>query len=284
MPLEEPTSESDATATSEQIAADKGGNGGNGLPTAVTSPEPPKPPAANNPTSDNPQKWYQDRKYMLELVAFLVLCAYTVFTFLQWRQIHRANELTQAVLEDNRDSFGKTIDKMQGQIDAINTGNALSKDALLTTQRAFLYVSKFNISPVGSVYKVSFVWSNGGTTPTRFMREATHIRLFKGEMPDDFKLRNTAENGTQMFVGPKADSAGKAIVLPAEDLGAVATHRGHLYIWGWAQYFDAFPDTKQHLTQFCTEVTDVVYSTSNTNIVTTTCQRGNCTDDECETH
>ncbi len=192
------------------------------------------------------------------------------------------NKLTKSALDGSDLTLSRTLNKMQGQIDAINTGNALSKYALMQTQRAFLYVAKFNISAIGDVYKINFVWSNGGTTPTRFMREATHARLFKGEMPERFILHNSAERGTQMFVGPKSDSWGEAETCPAGDLAAVATHHGHLYIWGWATYFDVFQKTGTHITQFCTEVTDVTYLPGGTNIVTTACKRGNCTDDECK--
>jgi hypothetical protein len=215
---------------------------------------------------------------ILAFIGVIAVCVYIG----QLNEMKHTNQLTQKSLDGNELTLSRTLAKMQGQIDAINAGNSLSKDAVLATQRAFLYVGKFNISTVGDVYKVNFVWSNGGTTPTRFMRETTHIQLFKREMPKQFALYNSAERGTQMFVGPKGDSWGKSESFPATDLAAVAAHQGHFYIWGWAKYFDIFPKTNLHITQFCTEVTNVIYSQGTVNFVTTACKRGNCTDDECK--
>jgi len=219
---------------------------------------------------------------VLALILIVVgICAAFIYDG-QLAQMRHTNELTKKALDGSDRALEQTKIKMQGQIDAVNDGNTLAKNALLSTQRAFLYVGKFNISRVGNLYKVNFVWSNGGTTPTRLMREAVHVRLFKDDMPDNFILYDPAEKGTELVVGPKADSNGRAEVLSAADLESAAAYQGHLYIWGWARYYDVFDRTPQHLTEFCTEVTDVVYSPGNINFVTSSCERGNCTDDECK--
>jgi hypothetical protein len=65
--------------------------------------------------------------------------------------------------------------------------------------------------------------------------------------------------------------------------------RKFLYLWGWARYYDVFPNTEQHVTRFAWAVT-VTGDPFNYEPGTTTdtlgfgniyLARGNCADDEC---
>ena len=48
----------------------------------------------------------------------------------------------------------------------------------------------------------------------------------------------------------------EAAISP-QDILDVQAGRKHLYLWGWAKYFDVFPGTREHITRFCWIVTPI---------------------------
>ncbi len=71
--------------------------------------------AADQP-SKQPDKWWQDRKYVLELLGFIVLFAYTTFAGFQWLHIRWANKMTREALNGSNSSLQQTLDHMTWQI------------------------------------------------------------------------------------------------------------------------------------------------------------------------
>jgi hypothetical protein len=81
-------------------------------------PDPPESPRTTPPSPDHSGHWYKDRKFVLEVLGFLVLFAYTWFACLQWLQIRWSNRLTREALNDNSFTLQETLKKLQGQIEA----------------------------------------------------------------------------------------------------------------------------------------------------------------------
>lgn len=86
------------------------------LPSIVKSLQSPPSPSANPPPDEKPSKWRENTKLGLEIFGLAVLCAYTVFSCLQWLQIRWTNRLTREALDGSGSALTQTLDKMQGQI------------------------------------------------------------------------------------------------------------------------------------------------------------------------
>ncbi|MGO8761500.1 MAG: hypothetical protein ACLQUS_05885 [Desulfobaccales bacterium] len=152
----------------------------------------------------------------------------------------------------------------------------LSEKQMVISQRAFVFVKgihphTFNLpkwkiisSEWASIMpkKVIIIpeWQNIGNTPTKNMR--THdnwmffpLQYFPTGMPSDF---NFPDLGTAVdipvLIGPKATIFGSDLVISDQYIDAIIAGRGHLYIWGWAEYNDIFENTPRHRTEFCNKV------------------------------
>lgn len=171
--------------------------------------------------------------------------------------------------------------------------NGISRDALISVQRPFVFIGEFDATrladsggkPDGRM-RIAFHWENGGSTPTKNMLAHVSIKRFQDVLPSDFDFPDYPENSKpfKMFVGPHATIRHPPVAISAEDMVAVQKHTGHVYWWGWARYYDTFSNV-EHITRFCSELTDVVgdlFQQGNVNIQTANCERGNCWDDECK--
>jgi hypothetical protein len=222
------------------------------------------------------KNWWDKSKPFVEIVGLVLLAIYTAYTI----KMYRANK--------------QAADAATTAAQAAKDANKITKNSLLYVQRAFIFVTTFDVTRLtdpstnklnGSM-RFAFSWENGGTTPTRDM--ITHIseRWFAKPLPENFGFPDYPENSTpfKMFVGPKATNRSSPIFVPAHDISAIRNHSGHLYFWGWARYRDVFTDTPEHVTRFCTEITDVIGALDgpSVNLQTANCNRGNCYDDECK--
>lgn len=119
----------------ESETANQGGGSGPQLPPAIIPHDSPPPPASTEAPDKEPSKWRENTKLGLEIAGVVILICYTVFTYLQWHQIRRTNDLTQTALDGSKDSLGQTLLKMQGQTDATNRlyGEAQKQTAQATT-------------------------------------------------------------------------------------------------------------------------------------------------------
>lgn len=115
MSLEQDT-ENNSTHTSDDISTEQSNNGGIGLPPVIPSSNPPQPPDTPSQPTNNAQRWWQDRKWILELAAFSVLFVYTIFSGLQWWHYRWANTMTREALNGNNSSIQQTLDRMTWQI------------------------------------------------------------------------------------------------------------------------------------------------------------------------
>jgi hypothetical protein len=135
-------------------------------------------------------------------------------------------------------------------------------NAAMAGQRAYLsdtaYWAFDDANPPNANFGVS--WANVGNMPTKKMRNYIDYKLLKGELPSDFKFPDDAApivSGTlllpkqQPILGPRIPKDGH---IRNSDLLAIQREEISLYIFGWAKYFDGFPNTPERVTKFCYQV------------------------------
>jgi hypothetical protein len=105
----------------------------------------------------------------------------------------------------------------------------------------------------------------------------------------------TTEIGTAL-IPPKSNTGGGIAprfpdpAITPQDIIEVQAGRKFLYLSGWARYLDVFPDTPEHVTKFCWQITPLgnplTFNPAVTpqtltfpNVLHT---EGNCADDECD--
>ena len=112
-------------------------------------------------------------------------------------------------------------------------------------QRAFVYTSSLDWAPVGDSVRISPIWANSGTTPTRRLRIATNWKASHGELPADFDI-NYVRAPESLFLGPNSNAEFGTLLIPMRDIQAAIEERLHLYVWGRATYEDMFEDSQPH--------------------------------------
>ena len=139
---------------------------------------------------------------------------------------------------------------------------------IAAAQRAFVYASALDWSASDAGLKVSPVWVNSGTTPTRRLRISTNWKASHGELPPDFEI-NYTRPPENVFLGPTGKAEIGTLVIPMRDVQAALEERLHLYVWGRATYDDMFEGTAPHFFEFCHRV-EVAGSTPGNIAVTFT--------------
>ena len=133
----------------------------------------------------------------------------------------------------------------------------LTKDALTTTERAFVFLENFNpdIKVRNEQVFEKFIVKlskNAGTTPTRNMMIQANWTEIGFVLPPagaedtyDDKLR------LNMFLGPQATEWSTPIVIPPEVATRALKGDTTIFIWGRVDYHDIFDGTKPHFTRWC---------------------------------
>jgi len=121
---------------------------------------------------------------------------------------------------------------------------------VLSIQRAFVYLGGLDWGVAGANIRISPMWANAGTTPTRRLRVATNWKASHGELPPDFDI-NYVRAPENLFLGPSARSEFGTIFIPMRDIQAAIEQRLHLYVWGRATYDDMFEGSESHFFNFC---------------------------------
>jgi hypothetical protein len=99
-------------------------------------------------------------------------------------------------------------------------------------------------------------WQNSGETPTKRMTLYTGCELRDTLLPMGEVLRDRHQFGSGLLAPKTTMTGGVAPALPdpaitPQDIVEVQAGRKFLYLWGWAKYFDVFPNTPERITRFC---------------------------------
>ena len=177
----------------------------------------------------------------------------------------------------------------------------LTERALVETRRAFIsvrgYFSWYEPDIISGCYAWRFqaMWENAGDTPTKNFRYGVHCEVRNSPLPVGFDIEANAPEVGRGLLGPRVKNEGGISPLAplsavtAQDIFDAQNRRKFIYFYGWARYFDAFPNTKEHVTRFCYVIsptgnpfTFVPNDPANPlNFTNLQHSEGNCADDGC---
>jgi hypothetical protein len=175
----------------------------------------------------------------------------------------------------------------------------ISRDALISVQRAFVVPAGLKWDPIGDAqikkvkWNIYATWQNSGNTPTRNLRTlvvkafSIGILNFDDPLGSNFDIPEDASDKViPSFLGPKATMDGGPVEIGGEDLARVQQNGVPLVIGGVARYDGILWGDKPHVTKFCFFVTEVRGDPLRLDYLTTAsriCKTNNCADDECDT-
>jgi hypothetical protein len=129
-----------------------------------------------------------------------------------------------------------------------------------TTQRAFVFVKKFNLDVITVAdepgWWVSVEWENSGSTPTREFFNRINVKTFVEEPGSDYTFPDQPSgDAIRGMIGPKAIEHSAIAKIPFSVIEGVRTKQRRLFVWGWAEYDDIFDGAPAHRIEFCDELT-----------------------------
>jgi len=145
-----------------------------------------------------------------------------------------------------------------------------SKDALISVQRAFVFIRSFETVVVNQEFRILPQWENGGSTPTKNARNYVSWKSFVGSPPTDYNWPDIGADGNPLtaapavndfFVAPKGTKYAAILPVPISIIEAVKSGQQRLFVWGWINYHDIFGH--DHRTEFCVEITVTAISVEN---------------------
>ena len=103
--------------------------------------------------------------------------------------------------------------------------------------------------------RLCVVWKNSGSTPASpidALIGATWVPAI-----DQFRFGQVEQQGIrQPFVlGPSAEIASGTVDIGVGHVNAIFNGQGFQFLWGWARYRDIFPNSPEHVVEFCFRVT-----------------------------
>ena len=196
-------------------------------------------------------------------------------------------------------SLRRSTDKLW---DAGERQTSIARQAMIAGERAFVFATgiapfwEFDAGTGNYNWRFRPTWKNSGDTPTRRMTMHSECVLRDTPLPSGFDFNYiTTQIGTALIPPNTETGGGLAPLYPRpaitpQDILDAQTGRKFLYFWGWARYFDVFPDTPQHITRFCWQVFpigdafsyDPKATIQNLTFPHVHYTEGNCADDECD--
>jgi hypothetical protein len=130
------------------------------------------------------------------------------------------------------------------------------------------------------------IFENIGTTPANDLVPSLNVAALAAE-PDGPQFIGQNAERYPTYLGPKDPITIGPKLRLIRDVGMdhVVTQDGpQPYIWGWVTYRDMFPNTKEHLTEFCVRLSVVegIDATKSAKILATSCKKHNCADEWCQ--
>jgi hypothetical protein len=138
---------------------------------------------------------------------------------------------------------------------------ALSETSLITVQRAFVFMRGIETTTLVDAVLVSAQWENSGSTPARRCTNYINSIWQEDNLPEDFDFPDFDAEGNPVSapalipfsIGPRASWSSINLRIPIGIIDQIRRKERRLFIWGWLDYDDFFPDTARHRTEFCQE-------------------------------
>ncbi|WP_417434246.1 hypothetical protein [Hoeflea sp.] len=126
--------------------------------------------------------------------------------------------------------------------------------------------------------RVFVTWKNCGQTPTvRAMWDLNFRHDTSDSLPQDFTYPQSNDRGS-VVLGPGQESRDVSIVIPGSKVELARSGYGRIFLWGWVEYSDNFPNTLRHRTEMCV----ILEPTDDDRIcLPHTCDHHNGADEEC---
>jgi hypothetical protein len=149
---------------------------------------------------------------------------------------------------------------------AIRDQSKIAQDALIADKRAIIFAPGFNQfwehDPTTNLFHWRFrpILRNGGDTPTRKMRMYVNCEIRNTALPAGYSFSphdSTAVdiNIVEGMIPPKIDLQGGVVprgaAVTPQDILDAQQGKKFIYVWGWVEYFDVFPNTPKHITRYC---------------------------------
>ena len=127
-----------------------------------------------------------------------------------------------------------------------------SREALVTTQRAFIFLADFDVEWARTTVIVKPQWANSGRSPPRDMIVKVDWRWvhFEAELAADFDYPYSRP-AMKMLVGPETTEWSAPVEIPRNLANEAANGTRTIYIWGRVDYLDIFDAAKPHFTEWC---------------------------------
>lgn len=154
----------------------------------------------------------------------------------------------------------------RSQLEAIRKQGTFAERALVSAERAFVFYDKVDLTaalhPNGSVSAWTIVpgWKNSGTTPARHVvcHVSLHYQSGMAGLRDGFDFPeqwDIGEPGISMVSIPPQGTIGDSVKrIPIAELVASKQKTKRVFMYGWVEYDDVFPETPRHRTEFCVEI------------------------------
>jgi hypothetical protein len=151
----------------------------------------------------------------------------------------------------------------------------IAEAALINTERAFIYLEGLEVtfersrySQIGvakrdlsgqlvigdyeiTQWRIHAIWANSGSTPANRLITNWACKQTPSDLPREFDFPYT-NVGQHQFISPRGHVRGDFMPLPGTYLGKIKTNTSYrVFVWGFADYDDVFPDTPRHRTEFC---------------------------------
>jgi hypothetical protein len=208
---------------------------------------------------DRREKSSTDRWLMIftgavALFTLLLVGATVMLYFAGERQLRLASETSK-----------RQSDEMEKSIAVAENSADIARHAMVAGQRAFVFpvslVPEWLIGDQPGHYNWQFrpMWRNSGDTPTRNMTMHAGYELRDTPLPDNFDFDYPTTEIGSALIPPKTEYAGGMAPrgpdkITPSDIAAVQSGIKFMFFWGWAKYFDVFPETPARVTRFCWQV------------------------------
>jgi|GEM_PF-2031015 hypothetical protein len=184
-------------------------------------------------------------------IVALATIAIALFTWTLWRATTGLLEIANRQAKDNLRA-----------IKASERAAEVAEKAMVSSQRAFVFVKRFDVIKDNGPHKLSIIpeWYNNGSTQANYLLTCVNGKYFPfleypEGIPDDYTFPDLGEREDwPMDHPPKSVIYGSPLNFSEEIVNDVIAGLGCIYVWGWVEYNDIFDNTYRHRTEFCDEV------------------------------
>jgi hypothetical protein len=222
--------------------------------------------------------WLTSALVFVGVLQFFALVGQGVVFWIQARRLRETINLTRdiadrqerdtrtliAATQSNANAAMAQVEAMRQLHEAARAQERTLRDqsaAAIAVQRAFVFVRGLQTVGMPTAIQITATWENGGLTPTQHASMWMNWKTFPGGIPDDFDFPDLDVQGNPVAsveaiifsLGPKASWESWSAQVPFSIIEAVVNGHVRLFLWGWVDYNDIFPDTPRHRTEMCAE-------------------------------